>query len=72
MTTATRTANRAPALPRTGAPTGSRFALGAVVALYGALVGAGSFATGTRTGLLIAAVPLAVGAAVGLTRTPRR
>jgi DHA2 family methylenomycin A resistance protein-like MFS transporter len=42
------------------------------VAVYGALVGGGSFAGGMRTGLIAAAVLLAVTAAVGITRSRRR
>lgn len=42
------------------------------VALYGALVGAGSFAPGMRTGLIVAAVLLAIGAVFGLGRAVRR
>jgi DHA2 family methylenomycin A resistance protein-like MFS transporter len=41
------------------------------VAVYGALVGGGSFADGMRTGLIAATLLLAATAAVGITRLRR-
>src|SRR5207302_810370 len=42
------------------------------VAVYGALVGGGAFASGMRTGLIAAAVLLAATAAIGITRGKSR